>query len=153
MAETYRLTGDDTFVLWDRVISDLADGSVVQITADNNIAQSVVGKNGNIIIAKDEQGKKCTVELRVLKGSPDDQFIMQYYKTYEIDSALFIVGIDSAIVEIDGSTSLFSHLDTAWAVTLSFIAKSFCVIPFFVLNSLILFPKSIFLVSFVFLQL
>jgi len=92
MAETYRLTGDDTFVLWDRVISDLADGSVVNIVADNNIAQSVVGKNGNIIIAKDEQGKKCTVELRVLKGSPDDQFIMQYYKTYEIDSALFIVG-------------------------------------------------------------
>jgi len=92
MAETYRLTGDDTFVLWDRVISDLADGSVVQITADNNIASSVVGKNGNIIIAKDEQGKKCTVELRVLKGSPDDQFILTYYKTYELDSALFIVG-------------------------------------------------------------
>ncbi len=92
MAETYRLTGDDTFVLWGRVLSDLADGSVVQITADNNIANSVVGKNGNIIIAKDEQGKKCSVELRVLKGSKDDQFIMQYYKTYEIDSALFIVG-------------------------------------------------------------
>lgn len=92
MAETYRLTGDDTFVLWDRVISDLADGSVVNIVADNNIAQSVVGKNGNIIIAKDEQGKKCTITLRLLKGSKDDQFIHSYYKTYEIDSALFLMG-------------------------------------------------------------
>ena len=92
MAETYRLTGDDTFVLWGRVLSDLADGSVVQITADNNIANSVVGKNGNIIIAKDEQGKKCTITLRLLKGSKDDQFIHSYYKTYELDSALFIMG-------------------------------------------------------------
>jgi len=92
MAETYRLTGDDTFVLWGRVLSDLADGSVVQISADNNIASSVVGKNGNIIIAKDEQGKKCTIELRVLKGSLDDIFVMRYYRTYEIDSALFKVG-------------------------------------------------------------
>lgn len=92
MAESYRLTGDDTFIIWDRTITDLADGDVITVTADNNIASSVVGKGGNIIIAKDEQGKKCTVTLRVLKGSSDDQFIQAYYKTYEIDSALFVLG-------------------------------------------------------------
>ena len=92
MAESYRLTGDDTFIIWDRSITDLADGDVITIVSDNNIASSVVGKGGNIIIAKDEQGKKCTVTLRVLKGSSDDQFIQAYYKTYEIDSALFILG-------------------------------------------------------------
>ena len=100
MAETYRLTGDDTFVLWGRVLDDLADGSVVQITADNNIANSVVGKNGNIIIAKDEQGKKCSVELRVLKGSKDDQFIMQYYKTYEIDFSLCLLLVMVHLVSV-----------------------------------------------------
>lgn len=92
MAESYRLTGDDTFIIWDRPITDLADGDVITIVADNNIASSVVGKGGNIIIAKDEQGKKCTVTLRVLKGSSDDAFINAYYKTYEQDSALFILG-------------------------------------------------------------
>lgn len=92
MAETYRLTGDDTFIIWDRTITDLAEGDVISIVADNNIASSVVGKGGNIIIAKDEQGKKCTVTLRVLKGSPDDAYIQAYYKTYELDSALFILG-------------------------------------------------------------
>lgn len=92
MSETYRLTGDDTFIVWDRTITDLADGDVVTIVADNNIAASVVGKGGNIIIAKDEQGKKCTITLRVLKGSPDDAFIQQYYSTYELDSVSFIVG-------------------------------------------------------------
>lgn len=92
MAETYRLTGDDSFVLWGRAITDLADGDVVTIVADNNIATSVVGKGSNVIVAKDEQGKKCTITLRLLKGSEDDRFIQNYYKTYEIDSALFLMG-------------------------------------------------------------
>lgn len=92
MAETYRLTGDDSFILWGRAITDLADGDVVTITADNNIASSVVGKGGNVIVAKDEQGKKCTITLRVLKGSKDDLFIHSYYKTYEIDSTAFLMG-------------------------------------------------------------
>ena len=53
MSETYRLTGDDSFVLWNRAITDLADGDVVTIVADNNIASSVVGKGSNVIVAKD----------------------------------------------------------------------------------------------------
>ena len=92
MAESYRLTGQDTIVLWGRTLTDFADGDIATVTTDNNIANSVVGKNGNIIIAKDEQGKKCTVTLRLLKGSSDDAFINTYYKSYEIDSALFILG-------------------------------------------------------------
>lgn len=92
MAETYRLTGQDTIVLWGRVLSDFADGDIATIAVDNNIANSVVGKNGNMIIAKDEQGKKCTITLRILKGSKDDNVLNTYYKSYEIDSALFVLG-------------------------------------------------------------
>ena len=104
MAETYRLTGDDTFIIWNRTITDLADGDIISIVAVNNIASSVVGKSGNMIIAKDEQGKKCTITLRVLKGSKDDAFIHGYYKTYELDSALFILGNGSFAKRLgDGS--------------------------------------------------
>jgi hypothetical protein len=59
MSETYRLTGDDSFILWGRAITDLADGDVVTIVADNNIASSVVGKGQNVIVAKDEQVKNA----------------------------------------------------------------------------------------------
>ena len=107
MAETYRLTGQDTFVLWGRTLTDFADGDIATVTTDNNIASSVVGKSGNIIIAKDEQGKKCTVTLRLLKGSDDDAFINGYYKTYELDSALFILGNGSFSKRLgDGSGNL-----------------------------------------------
>ena len=92
MSETYRLTGKDTVTIWGRTLTDFADGDIATITVDNNIASSVVGKNGNMIVAKDEQGKKCTISLRLLKGSDDDSKINGYYKTYELDSALFILG-------------------------------------------------------------
>ena len=40
MAETYRLTGQDTIVLWGRVLSDFADGDIATIAVDNNITYS-----------------------------------------------------------------------------------------------------------------
>lgn len=92
MAESYRLTGDDTFVINGRTITDTADGDIISITMDNDISSSVVGKGSNMIIAKNEQGKLCTITLRLLKGSSDDMFIHTYYKTYELDSATFILG-------------------------------------------------------------
>lgn len=119
MAETYKLTGQDTVVLWGRVLTDFADGDVATITADNNIANSVVGKNGNIIIAKDEQGKKCTITLRLLKGSSDDAFINTYYKTYEVDSALFVLGNGSFAKRLgDGAGNV--QYDTFYARALHF---------------------------------
>ena len=119
MAETYKLTGQDTVVLWGRVLNDLADGDVATITADNNIANSVVGKNGNIIIAKDEQGKKCTITLRLLKGSSDDAFINTYYKTYEVDSALFVLGNGSFAKRLgDGAGNV--QYDTFYARAIHF---------------------------------
>ena len=119
MAETYKLTGQDTVVLWGRVLTDFADGDVATITADNNIANSVVGKNGNIIIAKDEQGKKCTITLRLLKGSSDDAFINTYYKTYEVDSALFVLGNGSFAKRLgDGAGNV--QYDTFYARAIHF---------------------------------
>nr|DAJ67463.1 MAG TPA: hypothetical protein [Caudoviricetes sp.] len=43
-------------------------------------------------------------------------------------------------VSIDGSTSSFSHLDTAWYVTCNLSAKSFCVKPALFLYSFIFGP-------------
>lgn len=88
----YVLTGDDTLVINQRPIVDLADGDVITITVDNDISSTQVGKNKNMIIAKDEQGNLGTITLRLLKGSADDRFLQTYYQTYEADSALFIIG-------------------------------------------------------------
>lgn len=92
MSEAFRLTGDDTFILNGRTLTDFADGDIATITMDNNIAASVVGKGGNMIVAKDEQGILGTITLRILKSSDDDLWLHSYYQTYLADSALFILG-------------------------------------------------------------
>lgn len=95
MPESFRLTGDDTVIINNRTLTDFAEGDIATITMPNNIAASTVGKNGNMIVAKDEQGVLGEITLRVLKSSSDDQFLHTYYQTYLADSALFVLGTGS----------------------------------------------------------
>lgn len=95
--ETFRLTGSDTIIINGNLITDSADGDIGTVVIDGNIANTVVGKNGNMIIAKDENGVLGTITLRLLKGSADDRRLNAYYKTYELDSATFVLGTGSIV--------------------------------------------------------
>lgn len=119
MSQMYRLTGDDTLILFGRTITDTADGDIATIAVDNDIASSVVGKGGNVIIAKDEQGKKCTITVRILKAAGDDIFLQSKYQSYENDSALFSVGTGSFSKRLgDGSGNVV--FDTKYIKALHF---------------------------------
>ena len=83
------LTGKDTIILSDRVLSDLADGDTVNLDFPNNIAEGKVGKNGNILIAFNATGKTVNATIRVLLGSADDKFINSLYAAYINDPASF----------------------------------------------------------------
>ena len=68
----YALTGNDTFILSDRILNDFADGSTISITFPNEKVGHTTGKNGNTIYATDKQGLNAECELRILAGSKDD---------------------------------------------------------------------------------
>lgn len=87
MPETYNLTGADTFVLYDRVFNNLADGDTVTITYPNNSTEAKTGKNGNTIFAQNMSGMNANVTIRVLRGSSDDQFLAGKKATFEQDYA------------------------------------------------------------------
>lgn len=72
---TYALTGNDTFVLNDRVFKDFADGSTITIDFPNERTGKTTGKNGNTIYSTNTQGRNATVELRIIVGSKDDIFL------------------------------------------------------------------------------
>lgn len=67
-------TGNDTFTINDRVITDLADGDCVTVTFPNELMNVKVGKNGNTIYGVNETGRLAEVKWRVLRGSNDDKF-------------------------------------------------------------------------------
>lgn len=74
MAE-YALTGNDTFVINNRVFKDFADGSTITIDFPNERTGKTTGKNGNTIFSTNKQGENATVELRLIVGSKDDIFL------------------------------------------------------------------------------
>lgn len=69
------LSGDDTIILNNRVLNDLADGNVVELTFPNPIATLKIGKNGNAIYGLNNMGDTCDVKVRVVRGSSDDNFL------------------------------------------------------------------------------
>lgn len=69
---TYALTGNDSFILNDRVFNDMADGSTITITFPNEKTGHTTGKNGNTVFSTDKQGLNAECELRLIAGSKDD---------------------------------------------------------------------------------
>lgn len=78
---SFSITGDDQIILnvANNLTNDLADGDAVTITIPNDLVNIQVGKNGNAIYAKDENGNRFDMEIRVLKGSGSDNDLLTKY--------------------------------------------------------------------------
>ena len=72
---TFTITGDDTLVLGDRVITDLADADNFAITFANNRVEVKTGKNKNTIFARNATGDNADASIRLVRGSSDDRFL------------------------------------------------------------------------------
>lgn len=72
---TFTVTSDDTLTLKNRIFNDLADDDVSSIAFPNDAVMVKTGKNQNTIFAKDEKGNNANLVLRLIRGSPDDQFM------------------------------------------------------------------------------
>lgn len=68
----YALTGADTLIINERVIKDLADGSTINITLDNDSVGMSTGKDDNTVFSDNRQGSNATLELRLIRGSAQD---------------------------------------------------------------------------------
>jgi len=68
------MSGADTIILNERLVTDLADGDVVDLSFPDEIANVTKGKNGNAIYSFNETGGVCECVIRVLRGSADDKY-------------------------------------------------------------------------------
>ena len=73
---TVALTGNDTFVLNNRVFTDFADAMYAELTYPNDIASVKTGKNGNSIYGYNASGRQGEIKLRLVRGSSDDKFML-----------------------------------------------------------------------------
>ena len=79
------LTGRDTIQIGGRVFTNFADGDVAKINYPNDLVAVKTGKDGNAIYAINATGAIAEVELRVLRGSPDDKFLNAQNKLAQSD--------------------------------------------------------------------
>ena len=69
------LSGQDTIIINNTVLTGLGDANYVELPFPNEIANVKTGKNGNSIYGFNESGKQCEVKVRILRDSSDDKFL------------------------------------------------------------------------------
>ena len=92
------LTGNDSPVVKNRPIVDLADGDCASLDAPNNLADGKKGKNGNGLISYNATGEMTTLTIRTLLGSPDDKFFNKELSLYRNNRPGYIL-MDCEIVK------------------------------------------------------
>lgn len=93
---TYTLLGSDTIQIGNitglRVLNDFGDGTIAKIEFPEDVAESTIGKNGNVVIAFKAGGRKANLsELKIIKGSQDDQILQGYVNNYLSDPSRFLM--------------------------------------------------------------
>ena len=71
----FALTGNDTAIINDRSLTDLADGDAITVEFSGDLSTTKSGKNGNVIYGENQQGRQARMKIRVLRGSADDKFL------------------------------------------------------------------------------
>ena len=104
------LTGEDTVVLFDRVFNDFGSGDVVSITFPNELASSMTGKNGNSVIAENQSGNNADVEIKVLLGSSDDQFLQGKLTTAQADFSSQTLGTGEFVKRVGDGLGNISRI-------------------------------------------
>lgn len=72
---TVTVTSNDTLTLNGHVFVDQAFGDISRVTFPNELVNLKTGKNGNTVYAQNAPGFNANLELRLMRGSADDQFM------------------------------------------------------------------------------
>lgn len=88
---TVALSGDDTIKINERSLVDFADGDIGKLTFPNELMGVKTGKNGNSLFAFNETGRQADLELRLVRGTPDDKFMLNLLTLMKNNPAGFIL--------------------------------------------------------------
>lgn len=91
MSESVALTGEDTTIINNRPLADLANQDCVNLDFPNEIATLSTGKNGNTVYSVNNEGEHCNVTIRTIRGSSDDKFLNNLKQVQKSNFAGFVL--------------------------------------------------------------
>lgn len=121
------MTGDDTIVLFGRVLADLANANVAELDFPNEIVAVTTGKNGNSIYAANATGRQADFIVRVIRGSPDDRFLNELLQQQLADLPSFPLAEGQMVKRTGdgaGNVSFDTYLVSGGVFTKNVPAKS-----------------------------
>ena len=83
------LTGQDTAQIDGIILSTLVDLVPFDVVFPEDLGMVKIGKNGNAIYAKNEQGRKADVSIRLLLGGIDDKYLNGRLQQWITDPSTF----------------------------------------------------------------
>ena len=83
-------TGNDAIVFSGVPLTDFGDGDVLTIDWGSDISTTRVGKNGNVINARNAEGDLADVVIKVLRGSDDDIMLNAIEAAYSGNPPAFV---------------------------------------------------------------
>jgi len=105
------VAGKDVVVIDGNVITALADGEAVKLSFGTAVGMMKVSKDGNAIYALNYSGLVVTVELRIIRGSLDDQILNSSLQQWLADPSSFSLMAGSFIKRIgDGKGNVLSEV-------------------------------------------
>lgn len=104
------MAGSGTLILFDTVITDLANTDAFTIAFENDLTTTATGKNGNTIHAFNEQGKNALCTVRIQKGSKSDRLFQAQLNTMKNNFSAFVSASGSAIGDFgDGAGNVIKE--------------------------------------------
>lgn len=100
-------TGQDIIKVNGRILTDFADGDVAVVSYPNDLHGLRNGKNRNALAAHNEQGNQAELQLRIIKGSPDDKYLNSQviaWKNHSDDFAPLNAEL-TKVIKVDGGTT------------------------------------------------
>jgi len=105
------VAGKDVAVIDGNVITALADGEAIKLTFGAAVGMMKVSKDGNAIYALNYSGMVVTVELRIVRGSLDDQILNSMLQQFLADPSSFSLMSGSFVKRIgDGKGNVLSEV-------------------------------------------
>lgn len=107
----FYLTGNDTVTLAQggssRTLADFPNANIAVVSLPNEINSTLVGKDGNAIVAFNAEGRLGEIDLRILTGSSDDKWLSGILSAYQTNPTGFIL-LSGTFVKIlgDGNGNL-----------------------------------------------
>lgn len=101
---TTALTGRDTIIINDTLITDLAAGTVAELTFPNELMTVQTGKDSNTIFAYNASGEQGDFKISVIRGSGNDAFLNNLQVQMQQDPPSFELLVAQLVKRVgDGS--------------------------------------------------